>query len=126
MNPDFSFYQDNHLIDWNIMSRLDYLSEEFMLHFSDKIVWKHQVFKSTLSEEFILKVSGKLGLIVYDLLLCRPFSETFLKRLGQTLDDPRVWHYISKYQILSTRFMLEFHDRLDWTLMLCCQKVLQA
>src|SRR3712207_7198634 len=73
------------LNDWEEISKYEYLAEEFIERYKDRLDWFWVSMKQRLSEGFIDKYQDRIG-----------------------------WESISKYQQLSEKFIEENRDKIDW------------
>lgn len=86
-------------IDFNYME-LDYVSEEFLIKYEDKVNWVKVYQRNKLSSILIDKhIKNKF------------YIDNLSYYRGQYLS---YWDKISKYQILSETFIETYKDRLNW------------
>lgn len=121
------------LLNWEIVSKTQLLSEESIEMFKDKIHFGLLDEGLNLSREFMLKHVDKLGIdmlvcnyvVDEDMLIkhahnindweavvrCQNLSENFMRKFKNDIS----WYYVStEYSNLSEEFMLEFADKLYW------------
>ena len=82
MKKEYGEIISKHNGDWGMISQINYLSEDFIREFQDKVVWDYVCYKQKLSEDFIREFQNKVN-----------------------------WHWISIHQTLSEDFINEFKDR---------------
>ena len=94
-------------IDWNKISCLQHLSEDFIREFADKVDWGFVSMYQSLSEDFIREFADKVDW--YYISTYQPLSEGFIREFADEVD----WNKISKLQHLSEDFIREFELKLD-------------
>jgi len=95
--------------EWKDISLYEYLPEEFMEKYQDKVYWNYISTDQNLSEEFIEKYEDKVdwsGISYY-----QKFSEEFIEKYKHKVD----WSLISERQSLSEEFIERYKDKVDWT-----------
>jgi hypothetical protein len=94
--------------DWNCISIVYKLSEEFIREFKEKVVWEdiftYQVLSMCFIEEFKDKIKDFDRLFMY-----QDLSEDFIRRFKHRVD----WYYIFRNQNLSEAFLIEFMNNID-------------
>ena len=127
LNKGVELYQ----FDWDEISEIDNLPEDFLIKFADYVDWKTICKNKELSEDFIRKFADKMDWndISERLILSEDFirefqnkvnwetisytqelSEDFIREFQNKVD----WVYISMHQKLSEDFIREFEDRVNW------------
>jgi hypothetical protein len=117
--------------DWDSISCKNYLSEEFIREFSDKVDWFYICKYQKLSEEFIKDYSIQ----VYwgQISQYQKLSEEFIREYSYKVEWGNIsqfqklrecfirefsnkvnWCYVSAFQKLSEEFIREFSDKVDW------------
>lgn len=105
-----------HNFDWEEISKYQYLTEDFIEKYQDKVNWKSiSYYQYYLSEEFLEKHIEKIdfgGIIGDD---GRFFYFNFIEKHLDRLTKAN-WKNLVRYQILSESFMEKYQDKLDWML----------
>ena len=83
--------------EWKDISSYEYLPEEFMEKYQDKVYWNYISTDQNLSEEFMEKYKDKVD-----------------------------WDYISAYQKLSEEFIEKYENKVDWFFISIFQKLSEA
>ena len=94
--------------EWLNISSYQYLSEDFIERYQDKVDWYSISYFQVLSEEFIEKHKKRVywsGISRYQSL-----SEEFIEKYKHLIN----WPCVSKYQLLSEEFIEKHIDEVDW------------
>ena len=98
----------NFEFDWNYISKIQKLSEEFIEKNIDKVDWYYISKNQTLSESFIEKHIDKVDW--YCISKYQTLSEDFIEKYI----DKVYWYFISKCQKLSKLFIEKHSNKVDW------------
>jgi len=123
---------DDKKIDWHSITLDKEISQNFIIHFidklntvtnvglqlwltestirilKDKLNWRSISYKQILSESFITEFKDKVD---WDnISRHQTLSESFIREFKDKVN----WDYICKYQILSEEFSREFKDKVNW------------
>jgi len=96
------------LVYWYYISQYQKLSEEFIIEHKNLIKWKWICIKQKLSEEFIREHKDLVDW--YWISIKQKLSEEFIVEHKDLVN----WHWSSRYQQLSEEFIREHKDLVDW------------
>ena len=94
-------------VNWGCISHYQHLSEDFIREFKDEVTWGWVLISQRLSEDFIREFADRVTWVY--LSMHQQLSEDFIREFKDKVD----WYCISAYQHLSKEFIEEFKDRLD-------------
>lgn len=94
-------------INWDIISGLQHLSENFIREFQHKVYWVYISIHQLLSENFIREFQHKINWLYIS--KHQPLSENFIREF----QDKVYWDSISAHQQLSGDFIREFENRIN-------------
>jgi len=92
---------------WKDISAYQYLSEEFIEKYKDKVNWRYVSIHQSLSEEFIEKHKDKVNWSYISIF--QQLSEELIEKYKNEVD----WFYISTSQILSKEFIYKHQDKIS-------------
>ena len=95
-------------VDWYLVSIYQVLSEGFIREFKDDVVWSYISQYQTLSEDFIREFQNELEW--EEITEEQNLSENFIREFQQKVD----WGWISEKYKVTDAFLIEFKDKIDW------------
>ena len=100
--------QELHFCDWDAISRIYYLTDEFIREFQDKVSWSNLSEHQKLSESIMREFEDKI--IWGYISMAQSLSEEFIREFQHLLN----WNRVSICQTLSDKFLIEFKDKIQW------------
>jgi len=98
--------------DWRDISYFEYLSEDFIRKFKDKVEWNYISTFQKLSEDFIREFKDKVSW--WHISYYQKLSEDFIREFKDKVN----WLNISYNQTLSEDFIKEFKDKINFRYLL--------
>ena len=94
--------------EWASISKLPFLTIEFIREFQEQVAWYYITEPQTLTEDFIREFQNRVN---WDWISKNQnLSESFIREFNHKVE----WHNISRYQILSDGFLIEFNEEIYW------------